>query len=142
MFARGGHSEASSLPGWATTIADCCRLREQCSYTLSSPGWLRHNPHLVERATQGGLSGQALLADTVRIVDEVRTATRGAVPIAACGGVATAEDALACLRAGATTVQVYTGFVYRGPRVVQELTAAIASARRRTGAGLGTPAGP
>lgn len=98
------------------------------------------DPRLAVRA--GGLSGRALLADTVRIVDEIRTAIQGAVPIAACGGVATAEDALACLQAGATTVQVYTGFVYRGPRVVRELTGGIASARRRTGAGLGTPAGP
>lgn len=82
---------------------------------------------------RGGLSGRVLLGDTVRIVGEVREATEGAVPVTACGGVFTAEDALACLRAGAATVQVYTGFVYRGPEILRELTAGIAAARRRSG---------
>lgn len=82
---------------------------------------------------RGGLSGRVLLGDTVRIVGEVREATEGAVPVTACGGVFTAEDALACLRAGAATVQVYTGFVYRGPEILRELTAGIAAARHRSG---------
>jgi dihydroorotate dehydrogenase len=81
---------------------------------------------------RGGLSGRVLLPDTLRIVAEVREATGGAVPITACGGIFTAEDALACLRAGATTVQVYTGLIYRGPRLLRELTADLADALRRT----------
>ncbi len=83
---------------------------------------------------RGGLSGRVLLGDTLRIVAEVRAATGGAVPIAACGGVFTAEDAIACLDAGASTVQVYTGFVYRGPRILAELTRGLALARGRAGA--------
>src|SRR5512133_2621178 len=51
----------------------------------------------------GGLSGRDLFEETPRIVAEVREATGGALPINACGGVATAEDAVACLEAGATT---------------------------------------
>lgn len=70
---------------------------------------------------RGGLSGRALSADTPRIVREVRAATGGGVPINACGGIATAEDALACIRAGASTVQVYTGLVYQGPRVAASI---------------------
>jgi len=88
---------------------------------------------------RGGLSGRVLLGDTLRIVSEVREATEGAVPITACGGVFTAEDALACLRAGATTVQVYTGLVYRGPRLVREMTAGVAEALRRKGTGSSSP---
>lgn len=90
----------------------------------------------------GGLSGRALFDDTVRIVEEMRGATEGAIPIVACGGVASPEDALACLRAGATAVQVYTGLVYRGPRVVGELTAGLAAALRRAPSDPGDPARP
>ena len=88
----------------------------------------------------GGLSGRALFDDTVRIVSEVRAELGAAVPISACGGVFTAEDVLACLRAGATTVQVYTGLVYRGPRVLRELTSGLADALGRTATGLGSSA--
>jgi dihydroorotate dehydrogenase len=76
----------------------------------------------------GGLSGGPLAAETPRIVEEVRRATRGELPIVACGGIATPADALACLRAGATAVQVYTGLVYRGPGIVGELTRGLAEA--------------
>jgi dihydroorotate dehydrogenase len=83
---------------------------------------------------RGGLSGRALSEDTPRIVADVVRATEGAVPVAACGGVASASDAVACLAAGATTVQVYTGLVMRGPGIVGELTAGLAAA-------IGRPAG-
>jgi dihydroorotate dehydrogenase len=74
----------------------------------------------------GGLSGRALFGRTPEIVSEVFTATGGAVPITACGGVSSAADALACLDAGASTVQVYTALIYRGPGVVGELTSGLA----------------
>jgi dihydroorotate dehydrogenase len=85
----------------------------------------------------GGLSGRALFEDTLRILDEVRAATQGAVPIVASGGVSSTEDALACLRAGAAAVQVYTALVFRGPRLVGELTAGLANALRGNGTALG-----
>lgn len=69
-------------------------------------------------AGRGGLSGAALAADTPRIVAEVREATGGALPINACGGISGPAEALACLRAGAATVQIYTALVYEGPGVV------------------------
>lgn len=90
----------------------------------------------------GGLSGAALTADTPRIVGEVRDATGGAVPIAACGGISSPEQAIACLRAGAATVQIYTGFVMRGPGIVGELTAGVAAALRHGGATLADPGRP
>jgi dihydroorotate dehydrogenase len=78
----------------------------------------------------GGLSGRALSSDTPRIVAEVAEAVGNGVPIAACGGVTTPADVLACLDAGASTVQVYTGLIYRGPGIVGELTRGLAAARR------------
>ncbi len=79
-------------------------------------------------AGAGGLSGRELFPDTVRIVADVRRATAGALPINACGGVFTAADAKACLQAGATTVQVYTGFIYGGPRVVRDIVTGLSPA--------------
>ena len=78
----------------------------------------------------GGVSGGPLSAETPRIVEEVRRATRGELPIVACGGIATPAQALACLEAGASAVQVYTGLIYRGPGIVGELTGGLAAALR------------
>ncbi len=82
----------------------------------------------------GGLSGRDLFEETPRIVAKVREATDGALPINACGGIATAEDAMACLEAGATTVQIYTALAYRGPAIVGRLVRGLAEAGRRSAA--------
>ncbi|HLB62916.1 MAG TPA: dihydroorotate dehydrogenase 2 [Actinomycetota bacterium] len=78
---------------------------------------------------RGGLSGRPLSELTPGIVREVLEATGGTVPVHACGGISTAEDALACLRAGATTVQVYTGLVFEGPRIVGNIARGLAAFR-------------
>lgn len=73
-------------------------------------------------AGRGGLSGAPLREGTPRIVSEVVAATGRSVPIVACGGIFTPEDVRACLDAGATAVQLYTGLIYRGPGIVGALT--------------------
>jgi dihydroorotate dehydrogenase len=103
-----------------------------CSNTLPV-----EEPHLAAGA--GGLSGKPLLEGTVRMVREVRQATGGDMPVNACGGVFTARDALACLEAGAATVQVYTGLIYEGPRIVRNITSGLAMAFRE---GAPPPGGP
>jgi dihydroorotate dehydrogenase len=70
----------------------------------------------------GGLSGRAVFPDTVRIVRDIYQLTGGRLAINACGGIFTAADAIQCMRAGARTVQVYTGLVYEGPRIVRRIT--------------------
>jgi len=70
---------------------------------------------------QGGLSGRALLEDTVRIVAEVRAEAGSAMAVHACGGIFTAVDALRVLRAGANTVQLLTGLIYRGVGVARSI---------------------
>ena len=78
----------------------------------------------------GGLSGRALFERTPTIVSEVDAVTGGALPISACGGVSSGADALACLEAGATTVQIYTALIYRGPTVAGSLTRELSEALR------------
>jgi dihydroorotate dehydrogenase len=75
----------------------------------------------------GGLSGRALLEGTLAILEEMVRETGGELPVNASGGILTASDALACLEAGAATVQVYTGLVFEGPGIVGDLTSGIAS---------------
>jgi dihydroorotate dehydrogenase len=93
-----------------------------------------HDPRLA--VGEGGLSGRALAGETPRIVAAVIEATGGAVPVAASGGIASPADAVACLDAGAASVQLYTALVYRGPGVVGELTAGLLASRRSERAGM------
>jgi len=87
--------------------------------TLDRPG-LRS----AQGAESGGLSGAPLTARSLAMVAAIVSRTAGALPVIACGGVMTPEDARARLDAGAALVQVYTGMVYRGPRLLRELAAA------------------
>ncbi|HEY3208228.1 MAG TPA: hypothetical protein VGL18_00310, partial [Actinomycetota bacterium] len=89
----------------------------------------------------GGLSGLELFPDTVRIVAEVRQATGEVLPVNACGGVLSAADALACLDAGAVTVQVYTGLMHAGPRVVRDIVRGLSEARGGRSLAPASPAG-
>ena len=87
-------------------------------------------------AGAGGLSGRALWEGTVTNVREVWRVTGGGMPVNASGGIFTPEDALAVIEAGATTVQVYTGLVFRGPAIVGELTHGLAEGLRTRRVGL------
>ncbi len=88
-------------------------------------------------AGSGGLSGRDLLSGTVDNVRAVRRVTEGEMPINACGGITTAADALACLEAGATTVQLYTGLIFEGPRIVGDICSGLAETLRSRGVGPG-----
>jgi dihydroorotate dehydrogenase len=89
----------------------------------------------------GGLSGRALWERTPSIVAEVRAATGDVMPINACGGVSTADEVLACLEVGATTVQVYSALIYEGPGIVGTLTQGLARALRSRHTSVGALAG-
>ena len=63
----------------------------------------------------GGLSGQPLFPDTLRMVGEVRSALTTDCALIASGGISTAEQVWNLLAAGASAVQIYTGLIYEGP---------------------------
>ncbi|MBA3739191.1 MAG: dihydroorotate dehydrogenase (quinone), partial [Actinobacteria bacterium] len=63
---------------------------------------------------------------------DVAAATGRAVPIVASGGISTPEDVRACLDAGATAVQLYSGLIYLGPGILGELTRGLSSAPPRS----------
>lgn len=69
----------------------------------------------------GGLSGRPLRPLATSFVRHLYRATRGKMPIIGVGGIFTAEDAYEKIKAGASAVQIYTGFVYEGPATVKRI---------------------
>ncbi len=78
----------------------------------------------------GGLSGRPVADASNRVIAQLRAALGRGYPIIGVGGVMSGADALAKRKAGADLVQVYTGFIYRGPPLVTEAARALAAARR------------
>jgi dihydroorotate dehydrogenase len=82
----------------------------------------------------GGLSGPPLRSRAKDVVRRVRARLGREVVIIGVGGVETAEDAVALIRAGANLVQMYTGFVYGGPLAPARIAREIARIVEREGA--------
>jgi dihydroorotate dehydrogenase len=96
--------------------------------TLARPAGLR-SPHAAEA---GGLSGAPLFRLSTAVLARASLLARGRLALIGVGGVATGQDALTKIRAGASLVQLYTSFAYAGPalipRLKRELTEALETA--------------
>ncbi len=88
--------------------------------TVSRDG-LRTPPARVAALGAGGLSGAPLTARGRAMVADLYRRTQGRLPIVGVGGLMSGEDAWQMIRAGASLVQVYTGFVYGGPGFVRSV---------------------
>ncbi|GIM97698.1 quinone-dependent dihydroorotate dehydrogenase [Paractinoplanes toevensis] len=82
-------------------------------------------------AEAGGLSGRPLTEKARKVVHFVHTETDGRLPIIGVGGVMSPDDASRMLDAGASLVQLYSGFIYHGPALVRGAARAAASHRAR-----------
>ena len=69
----------------------------------------------------GGLSGPPIFEDMIRIVGEVHSETGGKIPINACGGISSSLNAWRAFESGASSIQLYTAFIYEGPGIVSKL---------------------
>jgi len=74
----------------------------------------------------GGLSGRPVFEPSTRALRQLCEAIDGRIPVIGVGGVFSGADARAKLAAGATLVQIYTGFIYRGPDLVAQCVRALA----------------
>ncbi len=79
----------------------------------------------VERIGKGGMSGKPLTWKALETVNYIRQRTKGKLPVIGVGGIMSAEDAINMINAGATLVQVYSGFIYEGPSLVKKINKAI-----------------
>ena len=79
---------------------------------------------------QGGLSGWPVREKSTEVVGKLAKALDGALPIIGVGGIGSGADACDKINAGATLVQVYTGFIYRGPVLIREAVGAVGAMER------------
>lgn len=75
-------------------------------------------PHASE---QGGLSGAPLRERTTAMIAKIYQLTQGKLPIIGLGGIMSLDDAKAHFDAGASLVQLYTGLIYKGPKLIRDL---------------------
>jgi dihydroorotate dehydrogenase len=89
---------------------------------------------LISRSQEpGGLSGKPLRALATSFVRHLYRAVGGQVPIIGVGGIFTAEDAYEKIKAGASAVQIYTGFIYEGPAAVKRINRGLIRLLERDG---------
>jgi len=86
---------------------------------IASNTTLDHSSIPPEREQDGGLSGPPLREKSTAMVREI--VARSKIPVIASGGICDAESAREKFEAGAQLLQVYTGYVYRGPRLLGEI---------------------
>jgi len=97
--------------------------------TIDRPASLRS----AQAREAGGLSGPQLFAPSTAMLRTVFRLARGRLTLIGCGGIGSAEDAYAKIRAGASLVQFYAALVYEGPALVPRIKQGLAALLRRDG---------
>ncbi len=110
-------AEAQKIAGIVATNASAF-LRENLTVRVDEPG---------------GLSGKPLRARATAFIRHIYKRTRGGMPIIGAGGIFTAEDAYEKIQAGASAVQILTGFVYEGPGAVKRINQGLLKLIERDG---------
>lgn len=75
----------------------------------------------LEKIGNGGLSGKPIREKSTEVIRYLAEKSNKSFPIIGVGGIHSAEDALEKLEAGATLVQIYTGFIYEGPKLIHDI---------------------
>ncbi|MCA1761696.1 MAG: quinone-dependent dihydroorotate dehydrogenase [Cryomorphaceae bacterium] len=88
--------------------------------TISRDG-LKADAETIEKIGNGGLSGKPLKGRSTEVIKYLHDHSGGSFPIIGVGGIHTPEDAIEKLNAGASLVQLYTGFIYEGPDLVKRI---------------------
>lgn len=89
--------------------------------TTTSREGLRTNPKRLEKIGNGGLSGAPLYNKSLALVKYIHEFTNGRFPIVGVGGIMSPEQAREMLEAGASLIEIYTGFIYEGPSLVKRI---------------------
>jgi dihydroorotate dehydrogenase len=77
------------------------------------------------KSEMGGLSGKPLTKRSTEVISYIHKKSNGSFPIIGVGGIHSADDAIEKLNAGASLVQLYTGFIYEGPGLIGRINKAI-----------------
>jgi dihydroorotate dehydrogenase len=93
--------------------------------TTKSRSELKTDEGIVAQIGYGGLSGNPLKNRSLKIIRYICKQSEYRIPVIGVGGIITADDAIDMIKAGASLVQVYTGFIYDGPFIVRRINKAI-----------------
>tara|TARA_B100000963_G_C22547794_1_gene635279 strand:+ start:111 stop:1109 length:999 start_codon:yes stop_codon:yes gene_type:complete len=101
------------------SLEDICNsiIKNQIDGIICSNTTIDHN----DQNGAGGLSGKPLMEKATKCLSKTRRLIGNKMPIIASGGVMTADDYLEKIDAGANLVQIYTGFIYEGPKLIDEI---------------------
>src|ERR1041385_3808588 len=94
---------------------------------------LRSDAKRVAACGEGGLSGKPLAHRSTRMIADLYELTGGQIPLIGVGGIFNASDAWEKIAAGASLVQLYTGFIYQGPNIAKEINEGLANILAREG---------
>ena len=86
---------------------------------------LKTDKNKLKAIGNGGLSGKPIKSRSTEVIKYLADTSNKAFPIIGVGGIHSTEDALEKLDAGATLVQLYTGFIYEGPALIKRINKAI-----------------
>lgn len=89
--------------------------------TISREGLSQQSKNKSKKIGAGGLSGLPVKSRSTEIVKYIADKTNGQIPIIASGGIFTGDDAREKVKAGASLVQVWTGFIYEGPVIAKNI---------------------
>ena len=99
----------------------------------NATAFMRENLKSPNGPEPGGLSGRPITAKVTAFVSHIYKATRGQLPIIGVGGIFNAEDAYEKIKAGASAVQIYTGWIYEGPGAVRDINLGLRRLLKRDG---------
>lgn len=106
----------------AHVFQDCQLDGLICTNTTTSRNGVEDSPHAGQ---SGGMSGKPLYDRANETLAAFAQELKGSIPIIGVGGITTPEDAVNKIKAGASLVQLYSGFIYNGPPLVQAAAQAI-----------------
>jgi len=110
-----------------TAIADALRRHRMDGVIATNTTLSREGVEGMPNATEtGGLSGAPVFRKSTDVLKKLSTALAGELPIIGVGGIMGGEDAAEKIRAGASLVQFYSGFIYHGPDLVSEVADTLA----------------
>ncbi len=104
------------------TVVDKCNVDGViATNTTVTRNTLSINEDEIKRIANGGLSGLPIKDKSTEVIRYIANKTKGKLPIIGVGGIMTPQDALDKIEAGASLIQVYTGFIYEGPTMAKRI---------------------
>ncbi len=88
---------------------------------------LKTDSKIIFQIGKGGMSGKPVQQRSTEIIRYINQKTRGKLPVIGVGGIMSVADAKEKIKAGASLIQVYTGFIYEGPKLVKSINKSLIS---------------